>query len=155
MRRVMGILATAVIAAGAWSVEEKASDEPLPEEAYTQPRDCIFRARIFDTDVLSDRRILFRMNDKQRYLVQLPARCPGLRRHAKVMYVSDDLRLCEDDYLRPVLEYALDKWEPGMRCKMGAFEPITEAQYQELIAEHRPPDAPSVWDLIFGRRGAK
>ncbi len=148
-------MAAVLLAASAVASEAPATDtsiQTLPESEYVEAEKCIRKGRIHTTDILSRDRIVFRMVDGQHYLVQLPTPCPGLQRGAKVMYVSDDLRLCSKDYLRPVYELGLDEWQPGARCNMGAFEPITEEQFEALQAQYRPADAPGVLDMIFGRR---
>ena len=109
-------------------VEHILTAEPDPA-SYTDTVDCIAAQRIRAFDVLDHRHVVVEMSGQEMYLIQFERRCPGLRRHATVLYEPrSNHRFCRLDSIRPVDNTGLSRVNPGMRCTVPGFQSISEEQ---------------------------
>jgi hypothetical protein len=109
------------------SGQEAQGEERLADEVLVETRDCIPVNRIRNTDILDDRRIVFYLYGSEMYLNRLPHRCPGLRSADAFSYDVRTSRLCNVDTIS-VLENFGGRIREGVRCGLGKFETIDEAQ---------------------------
>lgn len=86
---------------------------------------CLSLSRIKDSEVISNRYILFRLQDNSTYVNVLSHACPGLNRNKAIMYRSSVGQLCDLDVIT-VLESASFGLMPGASCGLGNFQPIDE-----------------------------
>ena len=95
---------------------------------------CLSTRSIRDTDILSDRTILFEMRGNEYYLNNLSYECRGLRRAGSFSYQTRAGRLCNVDTIR-VIEQIGGSIREGIGCGLGLFYPITEDEAELLKAE--------------------
>ena len=95
---------------------------------------CLSAQSIRDTDILSDRSILFEMPGNEYYLNNLSYECRGLRRAGSFSYQTTVGRLCNVDTIR-VIEQIGGSIREGIGCGLGLFYPITEDEAELLRAE--------------------
>lgn len=95
---------------------------------------CLSTRSIRDTDILSDRTILFEMPGNEYYLNNLSYECRGLRRAGSFSYQTRAGRLCNVDTIR-VIEQIGGSIREGIGCGLGLFYPITEDEVELLKAE--------------------
>ena len=95
---------------------------------------CLSTRSIRDTDILSDRMILFEMPGNKHYLNNLSYECRGLRRAGSFSYQTRAGRLCNVDTIR-VIEQFGGSIREGIGCGLGLFYPITEDEAEFLRAE--------------------
>lgn len=95
---------------------------------------CLSTRSIRDTDILSDRTILFEMRGNEYYLNNLSYECRGLRRAGSFSYQTRAGRLCNVDTIR-VIEQIGGSIREGIGCGLGLFYPITEDEAEFLKAE--------------------
>jgi hypothetical protein len=115
--------------------------EPLDAAEYGEPRRCLAAHEYRDFRVLDDQRIVFKGSGGKLWLNTLRARCPDLR-HAtglRIKSTSSMGRICDLDsfqagdwfdwpwYRRSPLRWG-STWGTGMRCSLGVFQPVNEAQ---------------------------
>ena len=105
-------------------------DEPTSTEAVR----CLNLARIQDTDVLDDHRIVFKTSGHKMYLNELPRKCPGLRTNEPYLVRTTLDRLCDLDTIT-MLHRGGFGFMPGASCGLGKFQPVTEAQVEMVKAE--------------------
>ena len=123
-------------------VKEPAGEEPaLPAEVeallsepsgpseYAEEERCLSIHRIREVDALDDRHVVFRLSRKALYLVQLPHRCPGLRRNDPVAYESQSgMSVCTHDAIRGTFRYGPGDTRLGPPCSIPGFQEITVEQ---------------------------
>ncbi len=119
----------------------KSEKTPLPpldellERSGENPQDyterCLATSRIRTHEVLDAQHLVFVMSNKERYLVQFPHRCIGLRRGNAISYETRSSRLCKMDSIRP-LEYRGSAIERGIPCYIDEFQKVTPEQVDFL-----------------------
>ncbi|MGI9327163.1 MAG: DUF6491 family protein [Pseudomonadales bacterium] len=105
---------------------ERSGEDP---EVYTER--CLSTSRIRSHEVLDAQHLVFKMSNKERYLVQFPHRCIGLRRGSGISYETHSSRLCKMDSIRPLENRGLGI-EPGIPCYIDEFQKVTPEQIEFL-----------------------
>ncbi len=101
--------------------------EAASSEDYVEDARCIQMARIRQVKALDERHVTFQVGRDNYYLVQLPHRCPGLRRNATVAYEStNSMSLCKLDTIRAFFEHGSMRLGPP--CSIPGFQAITREQ---------------------------
>ena len=136
------VLATVLICC--WCISAPAADEaPATDEAaldvetilserassedYVEDTRCISMARIRQVKALDERHVTFQVGRDKYYLVQLPHRCPGLRKNATVAYEStNSMSLCRLDTIHGFFEHGSMRLGPP--CSIPGFQAITREQ---------------------------
>jgi hypothetical protein len=128
--------------------------QPLDAEEYGEPRRCMSTMALRNFEPLGDRRVLFKGPGGQFWLNELRMPCAGLRSGSGLAFDSRaGLQVCEldpfvvtDAFSRPVDwrspwyraapwdDGRLDRRRGGMRCTLGAFQPVSEAQVEAIRA---------------------
>ena len=112
--------------------------EPSAPSDYVDEERCLPIHRIRDVDALDDRHVLFRMSRKALYLVQLPRRCPGLRRNDPVAYETlNGMSVCSHDAIRGTFRFGSGGSRLGPPCAIPGFQAITVEQLAALRAALR------------------
>ncbi len=94
---------------------------------------CIDMKRIRTTKVLDERHLVIEMRHKDEYFViQLPNRCPGLRKNRPVMTEPRGRHFCVHDTIRPMYNNGFGGLEPGIRCSISGFQAVTKEQVVQL-----------------------
>lgn len=106
---------------------------------------CINSAAIHHTTVLDDRTILFFMRNHATYRNTLSATCPGLNTEKRFIYGQSSLNtVCKGSVIN-VLYYGFGEMTRGASCWLGAFEPLSQDEVEELVAiatpAHKNPKA--------------
>ena len=115
-------------------VEEILTEEPAGED-YVKSVRCLATGRIRSVMALDNRHIVFRVSRDERYLVQLPRACPGIRKNDTLVYESTTgTSVCRHDSIRGVYGFGLTNRQLGPRCLIGEFQRITPEQL-ELLRE--------------------
>ncbi len=126
--RAVVIAAAALYALPVSAQNDAASDDSARFDRT--PRDCILASRIDRTEVIDDNTIIFHMRSRgEAYVNYLPQRCPNLGREKRFTYERRTANLCDDTTIT-VLE--LTGFGPGFTCRLGEFNPITEAEIAEI-----------------------
>ena len=103
--------------------------EPSAQSDYTEEERCLSIHRIREVEALDDRHVLFRMSRKAFYLVQLPHRCPGLRRNDPVAYETlNGMSVCTHDAIRGTYRFGPGDSRLGPPCAIPGFQEITVEQ---------------------------
>ncbi len=103
--------------------------EPSAASEYAEEERCLSIHRIREVDALDDRHVVFRLSRKALYLVQLPHRCPGLRRNDPVAYESQSgMSVCTHDAIRGTFRYGPGDTRLGPPCSIPGFQEITVEQ---------------------------
>lgn len=109
--------------------DEEGSDEPLR---------CVSMNSIRSTKVLDDQRVLFIQSKDKVFLNRLDRECLGLFRNGtftyKVQSGARHARLCDTDSIT-----VLETTGRGLNCGLGLFEPLSQAEVDNLIAGPRSP----------------
>jgi hypothetical protein len=109
--------------------------EPLDPSEYGEAKRCLAGHEYRDFAIIDDRRIVFKGPGNRLWLNELRARCPDLRRADALAFRSHTMseRICElDSFVASDWMGSLSHRSPGMRCTLGAFQPISEPQLQAL-----------------------
>jgi len=107
----------------------KADDEKAFDRS---PVDCIMVTRIDRTDIIDDQTVIFFMRGrKQIYRNYLPRKCPNLESEDRFGYQVSSGRLCRVDMLTVLPRIGIP-----ISCRLGAFQPITAEEVEELRAIH-------------------
>ena len=113
-------------------VEEILNADPEAEE-YVKTVRCLPVRRIRSATALDDRHIVFQISRTERYLVQLPRRCPGLRRNDTIVYEAvSGMSVCRNDSIRGTFGFGPGSRELGPRCPITEFQRITPEQLDLL-----------------------
>jgi len=107
-------------------------DNPLPESNYVQAQRCLPTGMNQHVDVLDSRHLLFRGNRDVFWLNQLRINCTGLTGDAVLVFDMRDRRLCDMGGFRSVPRSGSMGADFGVSCLLGPFEPITQAQAEQL-----------------------
>ncbi len=119
---------------GPLDVEEILSGAPDSGD-YVESVRCLPTSRIRSVTALDDRHIVFRANRGERYLVQLPRRCPGIRRNETIAYESTSGNsVCRGDGIWGTFGFGPGTRKLGPRCTIPGFQRITPEQV-ELLRE--------------------
>ena len=106
---------------------------PSASSDYAEEERCLSVHRIREVDALDDRHVVFRMSRKALYLVQLPHRCPGLRRNDPVAYETrGGTSVCALDAIRGTFRYGPGDTRLGPACAIPGFQEITVEQLSVL-----------------------
>jgi hypothetical protein len=124
--RVIALAALLVAAGTLYAADPEHLHEADPG-ADPQAVHCIDLIRIQSTEIIDNRRIVFRMRGGQLFLNTLPIACPGLRRNEPYMVKAHGSQLCDLDILT-VLNRGGFAFMPGASCGLGRFEPVTKQQ---------------------------
>jgi hypothetical protein len=106
---------------------------------YSKAVKCISSQKIEHTEPLNDRYIVFHLNGKELWLVQLPVRCPGMTATSTLSFEKDQNRLCEWDSVRTVNEDGIGGFRLGPKCNLPKFEPVSVEQVDMLKQHIRNP----------------
>ncbi|MDD9963402.1 MAG: hypothetical protein F4X31_06460 [Gammaproteobacteria bacterium] len=107
--------------------------EPSGQSDYAEEERCLPIHRIREVDVLDDRHVVFRMSRKTYYLVQLPHRCPGLRRNDPVAYETvNGMSVCSLDAIRGTFRFGPGDSRLGPPCSIPGFQEVTVEQLATL-----------------------
>lgn len=108
------------------------------EEDSDEPVRCVSMNSIRSTKVLDDQRVLFIQSRDKVYLNRLDRECLGLFRNGtftyKVQSGARHARLCDTDSIT-----VLETTGRGLNCGLGVFEPLSQAEVDNLIAGPRSP----------------
>ncbi len=129
----------AVLFACAATAAEPTAEEILNGTAapadYSQAVKCISSAKIYRTEPLNDRYIVFHVNGNQLLLAQFKMRCPGMTSSSQLSFEKDEHRLCAWDSVRVVNEDGIGGFRLGPRCNLPKFEPVSQEQV-DMLKEH-------------------
>jgi len=106
---------------------------------YSQAVKCISSVKIYRTEPLNDRYILFHLNGNQLWLAQFRIRCPGMTATSQLSFEKDQHRLCAWDSVRVVNEDGIGGFRLGPRCNLPKFEPVSQEQVDMLKQHIRNP----------------
>ena len=107
--------------------------EPSAASDYAEEERCLSIHRIREVDALDDRHVVFRMSRKRLYLVQLPHRCPGLRRNDPVAYETlNGMSVCTHDAIRGTYRFGPGDTRLGPPCAIPGFQEVTVEQLAAL-----------------------
>jgi hypothetical protein len=124
----LGSVAALSLASAAAQDDEEESDEPLR---------CLSMNSIRSTKVLDDQRVLFIKSRDKVFLNRLDRECLGLFRNGtftyKVQSGARHARLCDTDSIT-----VLETTGRGLNCGLGLFEPLSQAEIENLIAGPSP-----------------
>jgi len=143
MNRFVALMAVLLASSGlgaatdpdAPSAEEILSGTAAPGE-YVKTQTCLISTRIKQTEVLSERFILFHFFDhSELWLARLPQRCSGLTPRSKLVFDKNNDRLCRWDSVRTVLNEDSPMPQFGPRCVLPQFEAVTPDQVEQLKKE--------------------
>ena len=119
-------------------------DNPLPEADYVKERRCLPPGLNQHVDVLDSRHLLFSGTRDVFWLNQLRFNCMGLTDDAVLVFDMRDRGLCEMGGFRSVPRAGSMGGDFGTNCTLGRFEPITQAQAEQLrVAFARLARSPS------------
>ena len=107
---------------------------PPPAQAQaseSQPQKCVNLRQVDRTSVVSDRTILFYLNNGDVLRNDLPSRCPTLMTEDTFMYRTMLSQLCSVDTITVLTDFGFG-FIPGPTCMLGEFEPISAEQSAEL-----------------------
>lgn len=113
MRNACRVLAIALLALGCSAT---APSEPPRVKEGPASKQCLSLVRIFRTEIVDDRTILFHMRDGAIWRNQLPHTCYGLRMQGGFGYSTPLDRVCDREIIQ-VLGGAHSV------CGLGRFEP--------------------------------
>lgn len=103
--------------------------EPSAPSDYAEEERCLSIHRIREVDALDERHVVFRMSRKTLYLVQLPHRCPGLRRNDPVAYETlNGMSVCTHDAIRGTFRFGPGDSRLGPPCAIPGFQEISVEQ---------------------------
>lgn len=128
--------------------------QPLDAEEYGDSRRCMSTVALRNFEPLGDRYVLFKGPGGQLWLNELRTRCPELRSGSALAFDSrSGMQVCGSDrfvvrdwFSRPVdwrsPWYRASPWDAGrldrrgagMRCTLGDFKPVSEAQVEAIRA---------------------
>lgn len=121
------------------SAVEDILDNPLADDDYTEERSCLRRREIDSIEIVDESLVVFRGRIKKRVWVnRFSQPCVGLRRDMVVTTRARSGSICRLDAIdaRP---RAASPFEPAVRCYLGGFEAIDEAQVEAMkraVDEH-------------------
>ena len=113
--------------------------EPLDADEYGEAKRCLAPNQYRDIRILDDQRIVFYGSRGKLWLNTLRMRCPELRRDSvlRVKTLSTMGRICDLDSFEVRDWFGAPWYRPwggGMRCSLGTFQPVTEAQVDAIRA---------------------
>lgn len=136
-RRLAWLLLAAVF--GVQAAEKSSVEDVVTEAAsdddYIEAKKCLRADTIDRIRPLSDRHIVLETGRNERWLLQLPMRCPGLRPDAKLAFEQHGFNVCEWDFVRVVYDDGLAGATLGARCRLPKFESVTRDQVDALRVE--------------------
>jgi hypothetical protein len=127
-RSLMPIGLAAALAASSFATAQNGADDVAPEDMVN----CVSLSRVDDTRIVDDQTILFYMTDSEIYRNVLPHRCPGLDRNSTFMYRVTTTQLCSVDVITLLDDFG-SRFMPAASCGLGKFQPISEAEAEEII----------------------
>ena len=112
---------------------------PLDAEEYGETKRCLGPSQYRDIRILDHQRIVFYGARGKLWLNTLRMRCPELRRNStlRIKTVSSIGRICDLDSFEVRDWFGAPWYRPwggGMRCALGTFQPVTEAQVDAIRA---------------------
>ncbi len=125
------LIATALSVGGVSYAAAKASDDDKYEiKEIGEPKTCIMRTQIRQTDVIDDQTIDFIMRNGDIYRNKLPNKCPGLGFEEAFSYRTTVNQLCNVDIIR-VLDQTGGRIETRAACGLGKFQQIEKIRKAE------------------------
>ena len=111
--------------------------QPLDADEYGEPKRCLAPGQYRDIRILDHQRIVFYGSRGKLWLNTLRMRCPELRRNSvlQVKTISAVGRICDLDSFEVRDWFGAPWYRPwggGMRCTLGTFQPVTEAQVDAI-----------------------
>ena len=134
LRRSAALGAALLATAAAPGVGQQGEAAEGADAQRSGPKACINRSDIRRTKILSDRNIVFVTRHDEIYSNQLAKQCPNLTRNSLVNYPMSGGRMCEGDRFQVLWEQRPGSYLPTSLCPLGVFVPITESEYEDLIA---------------------
>lgn len=104
---------------------ERRAKQLAAYEPAGKPVSCLRLHEIRDTNVIDNRTIDFRVNNKKVYRNTLPHSCPGLASEDRFSYRTSLNQLCSVDIIRVLHNYGGGLQE-GAGCGLGKFQPMTK-----------------------------
>ncbi|MDE0178867.1 MAG: hypothetical protein OXP36_09730 [Gammaproteobacteria bacterium] len=121
------------------SAVEEILDNPLADDDYTDERSCLRRREIDSIEIIDESLIVFRGRIKKRVWVnRFSQPCVGLRPDMVVTTRARTGSICRLDAI-DARHRAASPFEPAVRCYLGGFDAIDEAQVEALkraVDEH-------------------
>ena len=121
----------ALLSGAAWAQEGEAIGNALVGATADEVR-CLMPIRIRETEVLSERHIVFHMKGNGKYLVEFARPCHGLSRNSSFRIEVKGHGYCQFDTVQPLSLAGPGRGFWGPRCAVPGFRPITEAQIDAL-----------------------
>jgi hypothetical protein len=120
--KIAHLALTAVLGASALAFAAHAQPAPVEETVVPRPeRVCLYVNQIRNTTAVSDREILFRMDNGRTWKNTLRRACYGLRMRNGISWnIGGDGRVCSNQQVFYVLDY-------GTPCFLGDFTPYDPA----------------------------
>jgi len=106
-------------------------DHPLAETEYSRVERCVLLNNYESIEILDSRHLLFRGSRGTVWLNQLRFDCVGMRKDDVLIFDVHDRSLCDTDSFRSTQRFNAST-SFGMRCVLGHFESITQAQADVL-----------------------
>jgi hypothetical protein len=114
---------------------------PPSESSYGETRRCLRSNRIDRTRVLSNQHIVFETSRTERWLVQMPIPCPGLRAGSALAFERKGPDVCAMDIVRVIVNTGMGAGQRGAACQLAPFERVSQDQVdalrQAIAAERR------------------
>ncbi len=132
MKLLAPILIGSIITMGgaAYAGKNSSKDDKYVIEKVGEPKTCINRSQIRDTDVIDDQTIDFRMRGGAIYRNKLPNKCSGLGFEEAFSYRTSTNRLCNVDIIR-VLDHTAGRIDTRGACGLGKFQEITKTKREK------------------------
>ena len=121
------------------SAVEEILENPLADDDYTDERSCLRRREIDSIEIIDESLVVFRGRIKKRMWVnRFSEPCVGLRPDMVVTTRARSGSICRLDAI-DARHRAASAFEPAVRCYLGGFDAIDEAQVEALkraVDEH-------------------
>ena len=132
MRMQSTIIIASALAAGsvAFASEHKSKDDKYIIETVGEPKSCINRSQLRQTEVIDDQTIDFIMNNGDIYRNTLPSKCSGLGFEEAFSYRTSTSQLCNVDIIR-VLDTTGGRLDTRAACGLGRFQQIEKTKRSE------------------------
>lgn len=133
MRLQTTIIIASALAAGsvAFAAEKASGDDKYEIRAIGEPKSCVLRSNIRNTDVIDNETIDFVMRNGDIYRNKLPSKCSGLAFEEAFSYKTSTNRLCNVDIIR-VLDTTGGRLDTRGACGLGRFQQIEKIAKEEV-----------------------
>ena len=124
MHKLKITLLAACMVIGGWLTAAYGA-EPV---TATPQKLCLGLMQIDSIDILDNRNIVFKMDNGEYYLNQLPYTCGSLYKDKAIMYKTTLSELCNVDIITVLNNIGGGYMSEGS-CGLGKFKPISKAEY--------------------------